>query len=131
MIKKERTMANETISLREYFDKRFDDLKAFMEVKFENIEKSTLLAQDALNARLESMNEFRSAMKDQAGQFITRTECHLSKDKIIGDIQTLRESDATTKGGATQRDVTIARFIAIGAILLSSATLLSNFFFKH
>jgi hypothetical protein len=112
-------MSKDDISLKEYFDKRFDDLKDYMELKFANIEKSTLLAQDALDVRLESMNEFRTTMKDEASHFITRSECNISKDKYASEIQRLRETNATTEGKASQKSVNIAYIIAAIGIIIS------------
>jgi len=86
-MRKELKSSDKNISLKEYFDNRFLDLKEYMDLKFNNIEKSTCLAQDNLNARLESMNEFRNSMKDQASNFITRNEHELLITKIDTDVK--------------------------------------------
>lgn len=91
-----------------------------MDIKFEGIEKSTSLAQDNLNARLESMNEFRSSMKDQAANYVTRVEM----SKYESDIRMLREALAESRGKASQWSVIIAYlFVAISLILSFSSFL--------
>ena len=44
----------------------------------EQTDKSSSVERESLNKRLESMNEFRSAMKDQASSFMTRMESDLN-----------------------------------------------------
>jgi len=51
------------VSLKEYFDNRF-----------EQNEKEVRLAADALNIRLEHLNEFRAQLRDQNDTFMTRAE---------------------------------------------------------
>jgi len=70
LIKKDK----EDISLKDYFDLRINDLKNYIDTKFENLEKANNLARENLDTRLESMNEFRNSMKDQASTYITRKE---------------------------------------------------------
>jgi hypothetical protein len=95
------------VSLREYFESKFDAL-----------EKASRLAEDKLNARLEIMNEFRSAMKDQAGQFITRTECHGRKAHVDKEIQDFREFKAVVESKASSVYVTVVMVISLLALLL-------------
>ena len=66
-------MDNE-VSLREYIEARLRELKRTIDLKYQTTEKATLLATYALEKRLESMNEFREAMKDQAQKFLTKNE---------------------------------------------------------
>lgn len=62
------------ISLREYFD-----------AKFEALEKSIELSRASMEKRLEGMNEFREQLNKQAGTFITKTELDLTLQNIIKD----------------------------------------------
>jgi len=59
------------VSLKEYFEAKFDSLKL-----------STDLVRQALEKRLEGMNEFREALKDQTNKFITRVEFQLVCEKV-------------------------------------------------
>ena len=55
------------IDLRSHFD-------TVINLRFEGIEKATDLARASMEKRLDSMNEFRDTLKDQASKFVTRTE---------------------------------------------------------
>lgn len=105
---------NKNISLRDYFDGRFDELRTYMDIKFNSIEKSTCLAQDNLNNRLENMNEFRASLSDQTKNFITKVE----HEFVIKEINMLREQNAENRGKASQQSVYIAYIIAITGIII-------------
>lgn len=62
---------NDSVSLKDYFEE-----------KFSLLEKATNLANDNLKVRLESMNEFRSQMKDQTGTFVTKSELNAKLDSL-------------------------------------------------
>ena len=52
---------NNGVTLREYF-----------ETRMQAIEKAVEVAYTSMDARLEGMNQFRDALRDQAAKFITR-----------------------------------------------------------
>jgi polyphosphate kinase len=104
------------ISFKEYFDNRFVELKNYMDIKFESIEKSTCLAQENLNTRLESMNEFRNSLKDQTAQYITRVEHEALKTQIA----TLQQNNARTEGKASMNSVYMGYIIAFIGIILGT-----------
>ena len=103
------------VSLKEYFDARFDAM-----------DKALELAQRTNDVRLEGMNEFRNAMKDQTGHFVTRTEADLKINNIAAelkaeqaavcaDIELLQKSQNIAEGKASQSSVIIVFVIsAIG-----------------
>lgn len=101
------------VSLREYFESRIA-----------SIEKASELAAKLLEARLESMNEFRSAMKDQAGEFVSRNECEVHKQSVDSDIRSLREYKAALESKASHFYVTITLTIALLSLFLGLAGLL-------
>lgn len=121
-------MLKDAISLKEYFDNQFKGLRDYMDVKFKAIDDATRLASDNVNTRLEGMNEFRNAMKDQASKFITRDELGLTLAPICIDIRTLREDGARLDGKASQKSVTIAYIISAIAMLMSGLDLLIRAF---
>lgn len=116
-----------TVSLRDYFDNRFTELKNYMDIKFNSIEKSTCLAQENLNARLENMNEFRSSLKDQTANFITRTEHESLIQKYDSDIRVLRETQAEARGKASIQSVYVGYAIAFIGIIMGILGLLFKF----
>lgn len=112
------------ISLKEYFDDKFEFLKKYMDVRFNAVDASTKLAADTLEIRLESMNEFRESMKDQAGSFITRAEHCAMMQKYDSEIASLMKAEAKSEGMATQKSVIIAYVIATIGIILSGIGLI-------
>ena len=69
-------------TLRELFEQRFDSM-----------DRALMVAMEAMNRRLDGMNEFREALKDQASQMMTRVECAATRKTIEGDIRSLRDSE--------------------------------------
>ncbi len=49
-------------------------LERIIEIRFKGIEKATDIAKEGMEKRLDGMNEFRETLKDQASNFVTRTE---------------------------------------------------------
>lgn len=82
---------SESISLKEYIDRRFN----------EN-DKQTEQLRQSMDKRLDGMNEFRDALKDQASRFITQ-------DKV----------ETMFKQVASQNSVNITRLLTIVAIIVS------------
>ena len=95
------------ISLKEYFEQRF-----------ETLEKDMNKASQQMDKRLEGMNEFRSALKDQAGKFLTKDEFMIQHQRVVDDIRVLRESKATLEGKASQTSVFIAYAIALIGLIV-------------
>lgn len=91
----------DSVSLKEYFDSRFDAM-----------DKALRLATDALNARLESMNEFREALRDQASRMVTRAECSVLHNRSTDDIRGLQKFQSTLEGKASQNAVILAILIS-------------------
>lgn len=96
------------ISLKDYFEQRFDML-----------EKDMNKASIQMDKRLEGMNEFRSALKDQAAKYLTKDEFSIQHQRVTDDIRMLRESKATLEGKASQTSVFIAYGLVIISIIIS------------
>jgi hypothetical protein len=95
-------------------DPNLVSLKEFILEKFVALEKQTLLVQISLEKRLDGMNEFRDALKDQQRLFVPRTE----HDKVLEDIRSLRESRSMLEGKASQLSVNIAIVLAVAGLLI-------------
>ena len=77
-----------------------------------------------LEKRLESMNEFRLQLKDQAGTFFTKNEHEVYMSSVEKDLRVLRESKANLEGKASQSSVNVALIISLlglGISLVSAA----------
>lgn len=70
------------VSLRDYCDIRFDEINKTIDLMHDASDVAIKLAANDLKTRLDSMNEFRSALKDQAGTFISRNEMDLKFETI-------------------------------------------------
>jgi hypothetical protein len=68
------TTSFQGISLKEYIDNRFKSCKEVRDALLEAKDTALIKAERSMEARLAGMNEFRDALKDQAGRFITRNE---------------------------------------------------------
>jgi hypothetical protein len=49
-------------------------LEKYVDTRFDAVDAAVKSAKESMEHRLDGMNEFRSAMKDQAGKFVTRGE---------------------------------------------------------
>lgn len=70
-----------TVTMKEYVDMQAELNKEWMQrlvqIQFDNVNDNVAKANAAMEKRLDSINEFRGQLKDQAGTFITR-------DQLIG-----------------------------------------------
>jgi len=99
--------SSEYISLRDYIDTRLVAEQ-----------RATEKAHETMERRLEGMNEFRSALKDQANQFVTRQEFNVTRQLLEDDVRFLRESRATLEGKASQSSLNVTLMISILGFLL-------------
>jgi len=60
------------------------------------------------------MNEFRSALKDQTTQFLTRKEFDIQHDRVNNDIRSLCETRAEMTGKASMKSVVIGYSDIVG-----------------
>jgi ribosome-binding ATPase YchF (GTP1/OBG family) len=118
----------ETISLREYFDSKIEDLENLMITKVLGLDKATTLAANNMERRLEGMNEFRQQLKDQSLTFLTRSEYEQFIRRVDEDIRMLRESKALLEGKASQNYVNFSVLVSIIGIILSAIALTRDFF---
>ena len=82
------------VALKEYLDRRIDDLKVTIAERFMLNDSAIAKAERTMNERLNSMNEFRDALKDQAGRMATRAEV----ERVDIAVQELQRSKANLDG---------------------------------
>ena len=87
-------------------------------------ERSTVFASEVLERRLEMLNEFRTAMKDQAAGFFTRAEHSLYMESVASDLRSLREWRSELNGMASQHSVNVALLISLLSLLIGSVSIL-------
>jgi len=118
------------VSLKEYFEDKFiasENARVLaleaLTIRLDGTEKVTELSRAAMDKRLEGMNEFREALKDQQKNFISRQEF----DLVVADIRVLREAKASLEGKADQSSVNNVMLLAIIGIFLSITTIVVMF----
>jgi vacuolar-type H+-ATPase subunit I/STV1 len=93
--------------------------KVTIDQKINGLERTTVAYNASLDKRLETMNEFREALKDQATHFMNKEDSNQRWARNDEDIRMLRESKALLEGKASQNAVNIATIIGIVAIIAS------------
>ena len=94
-------------------------LCAKMNLRFESNEKQIELAKEEMERRLESMNEFRSQLTNQANTFLSRTEAQLQIEKVITRIVLLEKGLNFREGSRHWSDYIITAIIAGVVVILS------------
>ena len=89
---------NLNIPIRDYVDTQIKWLDTIFRMQIETITKNTALASLQIDKRLESMNEFRDTLRDQAGRLATRSELETSNQALNERIKMLELSKANTDG---------------------------------
>lgn len=99
------------VALKEYFETRLHDLDRRMEARFTATELALDKAETSMGVRLDSMNEFRDALRDQASRMATRMEL----DKVDEAVRELQRAKAYLDGRLVVLCGSIS--IAISALL--------------
>ena len=97
-------------------------LRDYIDTRICAVNEATRIAHSSMEKRLEGMNEFRSALKDQSSTFISRAE----HDKVLEDIRELRESRAELAGKASQSAVIGSYILAVLGLLVSAVSMVGH-----
>jgi 2-hydroxy-3-keto-5-methylthiopentenyl-1-phosphate phosphatase len=98
-------------------------LKEHFEALLHSLDLRAEQARQSMEKRLEGMNEFREAIKDQASKFPTRDEVCAIITPIERELKILNTFKDALEGKASQKDVTVAMVISGFGILLSVVSL--------
>jgi len=71
-----------------------------------------------MDKRLNAMNEFRDALKDQAALMATRSELRSLEDKMTLQLRPLQEYKAIADAKASQQSVNIALLLSFAALVV-------------
>ena len=94
-------------------------LREFIESRIREVENALSASRESLNARLNSMNEFRRQIESERTYFVPRGEYQIAKesqDKAIHDLQLAR---ANQDGKASQSSVYGAYVVAVFGWLIA------------
>jgi hypothetical protein len=103
------------VALKEYFERRLEDLDRRITDRFDLNESAVAKAERTMNERLNSMNEFRDALKDQASRMVTRIE----HDKLDAEIRHLQQAQSNLEG----RRVVLTTVVSVVVSLISGVVL--------
>ena len=95
-----------------------------LESRIKSVEKTIEQSNRVLEKRLDSMNEFREALKEQSNRSPTRAEMETKFELIERDIKVLNTFMNTQQGKADVKDVNGARLIAYISLALGAVTLI-------
>lgn len=101
-------MTSETVSLKEFFLALLAELEKRIEVSRVGMEK-----------RLDGMNEFRDALRDQNNNSPTRTEMDAKLDALEKELKALNTFKDNMDGKASQNSVLFFGLIAILSLVIS------------
>jgi two-component sensor histidine kinase len=102
------------VALREYLERRIEDLDRRITDRFALSDAAVIKAERTMNDRLDSMNEFRDALKDQASRMATREELE-TVDRMV---QELRRAQANLDGRLVILAGTVSLITAIAVSLI-------------
>ena len=126
----ERRQTDTNISNREYVDAKIKSAERESEARVLGIEKAYDIARISMDKRLEGMNEFRGALKDQTGLMIRREEFDIQhaalkvelgtkQHYIEEELKSVHLEQATLKGKASQSYVNITFLVSCIAIAIA------------
>lgn len=106
---------------------KIQELDKRLQLQVEASRVAVALAANDLKSRLDAMNEFRAALKDQATNFVPRAELEHNFENLAKDIKNLELSKALIEGKASQQSMNITWVISGLSLLISIVTILKNF----
>jgi len=101
-------------------------LKEYFESRMAATEKALQLAAQVQDVRNAAQNEWRATITDLTAKFVPRSELDLLHKQLQSDLQMLREANAKYEGKASQTLVVITLVIALAAVIVAIAGLIST-----
>lgn len=113
--------------VQDQVDRRFDDLKV-----------QTELSREAMEKRLDAMNEFRDQLRDQASKFISRDELNLitahneesysrnadAIQRLASRIDLMQGRDSGSTNYRTERRLDVGQVVQIAVMLIMATSLI-------
>jgi len=105
-------------------EERMLAIERAFDVRFQTLSNTTRDVAASMDKRLEGMNEFRSALKDQMAMFFTRTEHEAFLKVVDADLRMLRESRAEISGKASQSHLNLSFVVGVTGIIVGLSGLI-------
>jgi len=112
----------ESISIKEYFNQRLTDL----EEKIQTIFDLNKIASDKTETRIDSRLSVLNGFREQANEFVTKTEFTTCMKEVNANIKSLELNRATLEGKASQKALTVTTIIAFLGLLVGCVGLISK-----
>ena len=125
---------NGSIGLREYFTLWLKNIEILIEERnkriderFDSVEEARKLALATMNQRLESMNKFREALRDQTVKFFTKSEHEAYMRETEVELRALQDFKLTLDTKASASQVTWAYIIGGAGLVISIVSIVKEF----
>lgn len=89
------------------------------DLRFEANREAIIQARGDMERRLESMNEFRAQLSDQAKTFVARPELKLEIERLIGRLLVLEKAVNYREGSKHWSDHIVTVLIAAGVMVVA------------
>ena len=112
-------MPGDDVSLKEFFNHRFEELDKFYGAKFEAGEKALEIADIRLQEHLRQLNNAKAELERERANFITKNDYDTRHETICEKIRILELSRAEWSGKASQSSVYISYLLFLINIAVS------------
>ena len=117
--------------MKDYFDEQIKRTERHCvettDLKFNSLKEATSLAKENLETRLNTMNEFRGALKDNQNLLFTKSEHELYKDKVDEWMRTIDGWKNKQEGKADQSAVNVSLVLSVIGILFGIIGIIMRF----
>lgn len=100
------------VTLKEHYDYVLEQRDLKIDQKFQALEQAVKIANDAMNERFESVNEFRATLTDQQATFVNKSEYNANHASITSQLEDLKRRldkyETLKQGGSTTLYIMIA-----------------------
>lgn len=105
---------------------KIDGLERYVDEKFSAQALAVDMARNTMDKRLDGMNEFREALRDQASKMMTRSEYAVNHEKFRDELTKLTRSMERMEGKASQTSFYITAGIAIISLVFGAIHVLRD-----
>lgn len=103
------------VALKEYLERLIIEADRRYEQRFLAVDVSTRKSEQALKERLDGMNEFREALKDQANRMATREEL----ERVDMSVQGLQQAKAHLDGRLMMLSAVVSILISVSIAIFA------------
>lgn len=120
-------MPENKISIKEYIDILHASLKDYIDTRFESIQEAIRVATNALERRLENVNEWRASFRDLSSTYPTKAELSVFKESVDKDLREIRDWKNKQEGKASQSSVNISLILGVSGLVIGLISILLRF----